>query len=127
MASRLKRFWDVPALWTVCLCILFGIDIANIKLDENFDVDYLLRTFSKKKAVYPDSLQIITSMLQYGLKEVTKHTESGDYDGQGGQRPTPKSIDLARVLETKCKLNPLRSVNIVSNLTKYRPQQTAIK
>ncbi|KAF4503775.1 hypothetical protein G6O67_008909 [Ophiocordyceps sinensis] len=41
MASRLKRFWDIPTLWSICFSILFGYDVADIDFNRDFDVDGL--------------------------------------------------------------------------------------
>jgi hypothetical protein len=80
MANKLKRFWANPRLWPICLSILFGYDVANITLDRGNDNSSLLTIFSKRKVSYPESLVIITSMLQLGLKDVMKH--EGDSDSQ---------------------------------------------
>lgn len=78
MANRLKRFWDLPPLWTICFCILFGQDVADVNLDSRADFHTLAEKFSKRKVVYPESLVIITSMLQHGLKDVMKYQEDPD-------------------------------------------------
>ncbi|KAL6822800.1 beach domain-containing protein [Trichoderma sp. SZMC 28015] len=78
MASRLKRFWDVPPLWTICFCILFGQDVADVNFDSRADFHTLAEKFDKRKVVYPESLVIITSMLQHGLKDVMKYQEDPD-------------------------------------------------
>ncbi|KAG6015973.1 hypothetical protein E4U54_002613, partial [Claviceps lovelessii] len=76
MANRLKRFWGNPKLWPICFSILFGYDPANITMDQGVDSDSLLTLFSKRKVVYPESLVIITSMLERGLKDTMKHQDS---------------------------------------------------
>ncbi|UKZ81439.1 hypothetical protein TrVFT333_009211 [Trichoderma virens FT-333] len=78
MANRLKRFWDVPPLWTICFCILFGQDVADVNFDSRADFHTLAEKFDKRKVVYPESLVIITSMLQHGLKDVMKYQEDPD-------------------------------------------------
>lgn len=114
MANRLRRFWDIPTLWPICFSILFGYDVADINFDRDFDFFSLLDIFNKRKVVYPESLVIITSMLQHGLKDVMRHQDDPDspatklgpvenfssapLDG----RHRSKSMDLAKVLETRC-------------------------
>ncbi|KJZ75824.1 hypothetical protein HIM_04648 [Hirsutella minnesotensis 3608] len=75
MANRLKRFWDVPTLWAICFSILFGYDVAEVDFDRDFNVDSLLRMCIHRKVAYPESLVVITSLLQHGLKEVMRHQD----------------------------------------------------
>lgn len=120
MASRLKRFWDVPPLWTICFCILFGQDVADVNFDSRADFHTLAEKFDKRKVVYPESLVIITSMLQHGLKDVMKYQEDPDSPAtnlspsHALSRPTsaydsrPRaSSDLVRGVEPRCKSVPL--------------------
>lgn len=107
----------------MCLSILFGFDVADIDFDRDFDLTGLLDIFGKRKVAYPDSLQIITSMLQHGFKEVMRHQD--DLDSPAKQaatkapdkspaqssegRPRAKSMDLAESIASRRKLNKLRS------------------
>lgn len=116
MASRLKRFWDIPTIWPLCFSILFGYDVAEIDFDQELELSKLIGIFGQKKVVYPDSLQIVTSMLHRGLKDVLRHQADPDSpsvgttgdgklrptDTQGG-RPRSRSMDLAAALQTRCK------------------------
>lgn len=119
MANRLKRFWDLPPLWTICFCILFGQDVADIDLDSRADFHTLAERFDKRKVVYPESLVIITSMLQHGLKDVMKYQEDPDSPAtsltpsHALPRPSsayetrPRAIsDLVRGLEPRCMFLP---------------------
>ncbi|KAG6033755.1 hypothetical protein E4U41_006809, partial [Claviceps citrina] len=76
MANRLKRFWANPKLWPICFSILFGYDVANLSMCQGVDANSMLTLFSKRKVAYPESLVIITSMLQHGLKDILKHQDS---------------------------------------------------
>lgn len=120
MANRLKRFWDVPPLWTICFCILFGQDVADVNLDSRADFHTLAERFDKRKVVYPESLVIITSMLQHGLKDVMKYQEDPDSPATNlspshalsrptsayDSRPRASSADLVRALEPRCTFVP---------------------
>ncbi|KXH48996.1 beige/BEACH domain-containing protein [Colletotrichum salicis] len=75
MAHRLKRWWYIPSLWPICFSILFGLDVANVDLDRNFEFSSLLDTFGRARVLYPECLQVLTSMLQHGLKDAMKHQE----------------------------------------------------
>lgn len=125
MANRLRKFWDVPTLWPICLSILFGYDVAEVDFSRDFDLSSLVNIFGRRKVAYPDSLQIITSMLQHGFKEVMRHQEDPDspadrlFPTEGNKKPPPsnsegrqtaKSMDLADVLESRCKCPVLTKV-----------------
>ncbi|KAG5772529.1 hypothetical protein H9Q72_001347 [Fusarium xylarioides] len=115
MSNRLKRFWDMPTLWPICFSILFGYDVAEINFDRNFDFFSLLETFGKRKVVYPDSLSVITAMLQHGLKDVMRHQDDPDspathidpafalkkHASSTEIRPRASSMNLATALETR--------------------------
>lgn len=117
MAHRLKRWWDIPTIWPICLSILFGYDVAEIDFDKTFDFFSLIETFGKSKVVHPEALPIITSMLQHGLKDVLRNQEDPDspagdrpvtaspsYNGQSTvTRPRARSMSLLQELETRRK------------------------
>ncbi|KAL7793709.1 beach domain-containing protein [Trichoderma ceciliae] len=119
MANRLKRFWDVPPLWTICFCILFGQDVADVNLDSRADFHTLPEKFDKRKVVYPESLVILTSMLQHGLKDVMKYQEDPDSPATGlspshalsrptsayDTRPRASSADLVKVSDPRLTLS----------------------
>ncbi|KAK8008829.1 hypothetical protein PG991_011380 [Apiospora marii] len=114
MAHRLKRWWDIPTIWPICFSILFGYDVAEIDFDKNFDFFSLLETFGQCKIAYPETLPIITSMLQIGLKNILRNQEdpasprevaspigtignSSTFKG----RPRGRSMSLAEELESR--------------------------
>ncbi|KAI8632850.1 beige/BEACH domain-containing protein [Xylariaceae sp. FL1651] len=115
MAHRLKRWWDIPTIWPICFCILFGFDVAEFDFDKDLDFFSLLETFGSCKVVNPDALPIITSMLQHGLKDVLKNQEdpsSPQSDqipsrpltaapGSLGTRSRARSMSLQRELESR--------------------------
>ncbi len=73
MRHRLKRWWHLPALWPACFAILFGIDVGTLDLDRSFDLFGLLELFDGGKEVkvkYPEILEVMTGMLQSGLKTI---------------------------------------------------------
>ncbi|KAJ8122126.1 hypothetical protein ONZ43_g1597 [Nemania bipapillata] len=115
MAHRLKRWWDIPAIWPVCFSILFGFDVANYDFDKDLDFFSLLETFGTCNIVNPDALPIITSMLQHGLKDVLRNQEDPDSPlGDPGllrassantdksdSRPRSRSMVLQKDLESR--------------------------
>ncbi|GAP90172.1 putative beige BEACH domain-containing protein [Rosellinia necatrix] len=93
MAHRLKRWWDIPTIWPVCFCILFGFDVADFDFDKDLDFFSLLETFGACKIVNPDALPIITSMLQHGLKDVLRNQEDPDSPLGDLEPPRPLSAN----------------------------------
>jgi hypothetical protein len=115
MANKLRRFWDIPTLWPICLGILFGYDVAGIDFDMDFDVPSLIDLFSKQKVLYSDAMVIVTSMLQQGLKDVMRHQDDPDSpaksmvpsitrstEAEGQPRPRSNSMELGCVLANRC-------------------------
>lgn len=121
MANRLKKFWDVPTLWPICLSILFGYDVSDVDFGRDFNLSSLVESFGERKVVYPDALQIITSMFQHGFKEVMRYQEDVDspakpsfqrddaldpVSANTSGRPRARSMDLAETLENRCEYCP---------------------
>jgi hypothetical protein len=74
MKHRLKRWWNVSALWAICFAILFGLDVAEVDLEDVGDHEGFLNLLISKrrlKPAFPEILEVIMEMLQSGLKEVT--------------------------------------------------------
>ena len=78
MAHRLKHWWDIPTIWPICFCILFGRDVADIDFEGSFDFASLISIFGKSSAAYPDALHVITALLQHGLRDVLKFQDHPD-------------------------------------------------
>ncbi|KAJ5723570.1 hypothetical protein N7488_001605 [Penicillium malachiteum] len=73
LEHRLKRWWNIPALWPVCFAILFGRDIALLDLERPFDAPGLLKLFLSDgdlRIVYPEMLPVIAGLLKSGLKSI---------------------------------------------------------
>lgn len=119
MRFRLKRWWDIPPLWPILLCILFARDVADINFERPFELFSLLETFSNCKIVYPGILPVITAMLQHGLKDVLRHQDDPDSPlndrGNGQDRETTltvpvssrhRSMSLTKELESRQYYQP---------------------
>ena len=81
MQHRLKRWWDIPAIWTICFAILFGVDLAKIDFGRPFDLFNLLDLFvpgDQATIVYPEIFPVLTTMLQNGLKSVAREQSDPD-------------------------------------------------
>lgn len=81
MQHRLRRWWNIPTLWPICFAILFGIDVGTVDFSRTFDLFGLLEVFasgSKIAVPYPAMLPVITTMLEQGLKAVTRDQSDPD-------------------------------------------------
>jgi hypothetical protein len=126
MRHRLKRWWDIPTLWPICFCILFGYDVAEVDFERSFDLYSLLDTFTTGKPIYPSALPVITNMLQHGLKDVLRNQDDPDSplhdkgNGKDIQSPieTPivtgrhRSMSLTKEIESRRKFISPRIKNL---------------
>ncbi|KHO01341.1 beige/BEACH domain protein [Metarhizium album ARSEF 1941] len=125
MASKLKRFWANAKLWPICFSILFGCDVANISLEDGIDPPSLLALFSKRKVVYPESLIIITSMLQHGLRDVMKRLDESDSqtrsrgDGDNGSMASNLSAAELNMANLSKFDSPLSEENVLSGTIRF--------
>lgn len=72
LQNRLKRWWNVPAIWPICFAILLGLDVASLNLDGPFDgpsISAALLTHDGTKVVFPEMLPVITELLKSGVKK----------------------------------------------------------
>ena len=105
MQHCFKRWWDIPSLWVICFAIFFGVDLAKIDFGRPFDLFNLIEVFassSNVKVVYPEILPIITTMLQHGLRTVTRDQSDPD-----SPMNSPKAKDVATFSQ-----NGLRSTTL---------------
>lgn len=78
LAQRLKAWWNVPAVWTICFCILFGKDVSKVDFERDFDLYNLTEALSLPPTagvVYPEIFPVIATMLKTGLRAVVKEQE----------------------------------------------------
>lgn len=111
MRHRLKRWWNIPALWPICFGILFGVDVACMDLERPFEHSGLLDLFTTKgepKVVFPDVLPVITEMLQSGLKRTAM------VNGKTVEQPLPQSY---RVLMSSSNLSSKTAVPSAYQIT----------
>ena len=102
LSHHLRRWWNIPALWPICLSILFGRDIALLDLDRPFEVSELRNLFlgdGVLQIVYPEMLPVIMGMLKSGLKSAVLASDAVDQsasrkDGSSSARPKMSSCSL---------------------------------
>lgn len=92
LRERLRRWWYLPALWTICFAVLMGRDIAAIMKDgpattgsqmPSFEEMFIKKHgYEKVEITYPDVLSVMMAMLSSGLK-ATAYRNSSDPDESG--------------------------------------------
>ncbi|KAJ5176906.1 uncharacterized protein N7482_002783 [Penicillium canariense] len=83
LEHQLKRWWSIPALWPICLSILFGQDIALLDLKNPFDAQGLINLFladGDLRIAFPEMLPVIMGMLKNGLRSLVSASEGGGPD-----------------------------------------------
>ncbi|XHG00027.1 hypothetical protein AWENTII_003499 [Aspergillus wentii] len=78
MRHRLKRWWNIPALWPICFAILFGLDVGLVSVSSPFDRYNLLEALfsgSEPRVVVPEMIPVITEMMRSSLKRAVLANE----------------------------------------------------
>ncbi|RJE24669.1 beige BEACH domain-containing protein [Aspergillus sclerotialis] len=107
MRHRLKRWWNVPAIWPICFAILFGHDVGHLDDGGSFDDSYIPKLISSDantRIVFPEMLPVITNMMQSGVKKAVL-SSSPDADGK---RPLHEQLD-GTMKPHLCSYRPLNS------------------
>lgn len=109
LEHRLKRWWNVPALWPISFCILFGVDHALLDLNKTLALPELLSIFLTEgdvKIVFPDMLPVIVNMLKSGVRNSIMAWEK--------QEEVPSSLEE---LASKCERPKLNSLKLPGRLS----------
>lgn len=93
LKNRLKTWWNTPGIWTICFALLFGVDVAKIDFERDFDVYNLVEIFvakpgQKLEIAYPAVFPVITGLLDTGLRAIVKDpgkTENAPPSNGGGE------------------------------------------
>lgn len=107
MRHRLKRWWNVPAIWPICFAVLFGRDVGHLDDGGSFDDSYIPKHIPSDvntRILFPEMLPVITNMMQGGVKKATL-SSSPDANGK---RPLNEQLDGA-VKPYLCSYRPLHS------------------
>jgi hypothetical protein len=79
LEHHLKRWWNVPSIWIICLSILFGQDVARLDLEKPFNAPALLNMFladGELRIAFPEMLPVIMAMLRAGSKQIISTGEA---------------------------------------------------
>ncbi|KAJ5775302.1 uncharacterized protein N7511_000313 [Penicillium nucicola] len=93
LEHRLKRWWNVPALWPICLSIFFGRDIAMMDLAKPLDQPGLLNLFLKEEdlnVIFPDMLPVIVNMMKSGMRHIIMQEGQTSPSGDGLEEQASK-------------------------------------
>lgn len=121
VAHRLKRWWHLPALWPACFAILFGVDVAELDLDRSFDLFSFVDLFNSKKEhgiVYPEMFEVITGMLQSGLKTIVsskQHQPGLQVQATVPTSDTPERLSMSMIAPP----NPLLTLVTTQNIETF--------
>lgn len=114
LEHRLKRWWDVPALWPICFSIFFGVDHALLNLDKPLNPPELLRAFLAEgdvKVVFPDMLPVIVNMLKNGVRNLAMASDAPE-DAQEPSEERASERDKLKMNSLKLpgRFSPLMTV-----------------
>lgn len=109
LQHRLKRWWNVPAVWPICFAIFLGLDVASLNLDGPFDgpsISAALLAHDDTKIVFPEMLPVITELLKGGVKKTVLTGEASVIEEQGNG-----SLDERLNQAFKCSMSSSRPVS----------------
>ncbi|KAJ9645838.1 beige protein-like 1 [Coniosporium tulheliwenetii] len=78
MKQRLKTWWSIPAIWTLCFAVLTGVDVATIDVERDFDLPNLMASLfgeGRISVANPEIVSTIMAMLETGLRVVEQMAE----------------------------------------------------
>ncbi|KAL7271913.1 Beige protein-like 1 [Rhizina undulata] len=127
MRNRLKRWWNMAALWPICFSVLFGKDVAKFNLKMSLDFSGLVDAFSdggKAKVVYPEMLPVIMGMLKTGIGTII--ADQGDEnireasDGHKEQVPDTNRLSPKHSRRRSMSLNDQSTPQAASKTSEKR-------
>ena len=75
LQMQLAKYWRIPSLWNMCLSILLGIDIADLKSEELHDPNHFLSNVLKSTSLRMNCVHVIPVILfmfEEGFRYVTQ-------------------------------------------------------
>ncbi|KAJ5992482.1 hypothetical protein N7451_008206 [Penicillium sp. IBT 35674x] len=131
LEHHLKRWWNVPALWTICFSILFGRDIALLNLDIPFDGPGLLKLFLSDgdlRIVNPEMFSVIAGMLKGGLRSTALTSDIGAQPGTGMPKPDRKNFKMLSVNFNDVPLGDRegQEVSLLSSVVEFLEEASTI-
>lgn len=92
LKQRLRIWWNLPAIWTISFALLFGVDVARIDFEQDFNLQNLSAIFPSDSVdvKHPQMLPVLSAMLENGLRAVvkTQTASSPAYVGADSQSAT---------------------------------------
>ncbi|RAH73060.1 Beige/BEACH domain protein [Aspergillus aculeatinus CBS 121060] len=90
MRHYLKRWWHIPAIWSLCFAIFFGQDVGKMNIDRPFDKDGLMETFSAGtplQIMFPEIFPVITELMQISMEQTVSADSSSEPSTKSGEGP----------------------------------------
>jgi hypothetical protein len=91
---RLKTWWNMPAVWTLCFALMFGVNPNTINFEDDFNHFALAEIFSRQPVivVYPETFSVLTGMLEHGLRAIVQdgYSAASPADSQNGSSSTTR-------------------------------------
>ncbi|KAF2236002.1 beach-domain-containing protein [Viridothelium virens] len=125
LKNRLRAWWNVPTLWTICFAILFGFDVAKINFERDFDLYSLMETFLASGTVavkYPEILPVLTSMLEQGLRTVVKQESEAATPSEAKESAPALPSEPATPIQRKRRSMSLQN-DITNGIGKQNSQE----
>ncbi|KAJ6110487.1 hypothetical protein N7486_002722 [Penicillium sp. IBT 16267x] len=131
LKHHLKRWWNVPALWTICFSILFGRDFALLDLDRPFDASGLLKLFLSDgdlRIVNPEMFPVLTGMLKSGLRSTVSKSDLGTQTGTQMPNPDLESFKMLSVNFNDFPLGDRESqkLSLLSSVVEFLEEASSI-
>jgi hypothetical protein len=102
MKNRLRHWWNIPGVWTICFAVLFDRDVATIDFERDFDVFNLVDIFimhspqQKLRICYPEIFAVISAMLDTGLRTIVRDRDAQRIDEAPKQDATEAPVTRGR-------------------------------
>ncbi|KAF2274057.1 beach-domain-containing protein [Westerdykella ornata] len=114
MKHRLKHWWNIPGIWTICFAIFLGRDVSTIDFERDFDTFNLVDVFisspshSRFRIVYPEVFPVIVAMLDTGLRAIVRDRADPTSEPHGDSKgDAPVTRGRRRTMSLNAKQSPV--------------------
>ncbi|KAJ5586270.1 hypothetical protein N7450_006057 [Penicillium hetheringtonii] len=128
LEHHLRRWWNIPTIWIICLSIFFGYDVARLDLDKPFNAPALLNMFladGELRIAFPEMLPVIMAMLRAGSKQIisaagrdTAEIAQDDFEEAAISSKNP-SMATSKLADSAEPDQPKSAISILSSVIKF--------